>query len=147
MCIENSFIQTWKRSILKPFLGQYQQEISHRERLESCLIASLTKFLILTRLGNRPLTQIPIDMYFYIFALKPFQNALTYPNRLINTLVIKEKVYFSKRGFRSRSRSWTTWLRIQNSRPYYWCLHRASCEISSRRTDRRLNDFSWALFF
>jgi hypothetical protein len=44
-----------------------------------------------------------MNIYTKIFyALRPFQKALICPNRIINTLVMEEKLYFSRRGSRSR---------------------------------------------
>jgi hypothetical protein len=92
------------------------------------------KFWILAGLGIKHLVQIPIDIYVeIIYAVRLFQNALTCLNRIINTPVIEEKLYFYRRRFKFRPRSWNNRLRIQKSRPYYWCLHtnRASCKISA----------------
>jgi hypothetical protein len=58
---------------------------------------------------------------------------------------MEEKVYFSRRGFRSRPRPGTLRLRIHNSGPYYWCIDTNGAK-NGRQTDRRQNDFRRAHF-
>jgi hypothetical protein len=43
---------------------------------------------------------------------------------------MKEKVYFSRRGSRSRPRPWAPRPRTQNSGPYNWCLDRRTDDIT-----------------
>jgi hypothetical protein len=74
--------------------------------------------VLLTKCSG-PAIDINVKM---IYDLRSFQKALICANRIINTLVMEEKVIFFRRGSRSRPRPRTPELRIQNSRPYYWCL-------------------------
>jgi hypothetical protein len=86
-----------------------------------------------------------------INVLRLFQKALICRNRIISTLVMEEKVYFSMRGSRFRPRPGTPRLRIRNSGPCYWCLdtNEASCKIQLSRCnsgqkigDRRTDDIT-----
>jgi hypothetical protein len=87
------------------------------ERVQSCLILN---FFDSGRIGDK--TIVANSNLYYVkinYSLRPFQKALTCPNRITNTLFMEEKVYFSSTGSKFRPRSWTPILGIQNSRSYY----------------------------